>query len=305
MGLTSRDKRDIYYRLAKSNGWRARSAYKLMQIQEHFNIFKDVSKVVDLCAAPGSWSQVITSELHTKHEDPSQVRIVAVDLQPMAPLPGVIQLKGDITEESTAEAIIGHFDGQKADLVVCDGAPDVTGLHAFDEFLQGQLVFAAFNISTFVLKEGGTFVSKVFLAGDGVLLKTQMSLFFKHVDFYKPQSSRISSSESFIVCREYQPPAGYTPNLKNILHSPDYERAKEDLKDINKAVVPFMCCGDLSGFDSERSFDLDTKGLLDQLRDKLGSVELKEGLRAVAPPTEPAYKEALEKKKTGLLDRPV
>lgn len=225
MGLTSKDKRDIYYRLAKSNGWRARSAYKLLQIDEHFKIFKgkpfeyhcltfrlqvklsirhykktndvvivDVTKVVDLCAAPGSWSQVITSELHSHHEDKEKIRIVAVDLQPMAPLPGVIQLKGDITEESTATEIIGHFDGQKADLVVCDGAPDVTGLHAFDEFLQGQLVFSAFNISTFVLRPGGDFVSKVFLAGDGVLLKTQMSFFFEKVQFFKPQSSRISSS---------------------------------------------------------------------------------------------------------------
>lgn len=83
----------------------------------------------------------------------------------------------------------------------------MTGLHAFDEFLQSQLIFAAFNIATFTLRRGGTFVSKVFLAGsDGVLLKAQMSLFFKTATFFKPQSSRTSSSESFIICSDYSPP---------------------------------------------------------------------------------------------------
>ena len=78
---------------------------------------------MDLCAAPGRWSQVLTRKLHNKDEN-SSAKIVAVDLQAMAPLPGVIQIQGDITQLSTAEKIIQHFEGEKADLVVCDGAPD-------------------------------------------------------------------------------------------------------------------------------------------------------------------------------------
>lgn len=121
MGKSSKDKRDIYYRLAKENGWRARSAYKLLQIDEQFNIFEGVTRAVDLCAAPGSWSQVLSQRLFGTD---ASAKIVAIDLQTMAPLPGVHQLQGDITKLETAQAIIKYFEGETADLVVCDGAPD-------------------------------------------------------------------------------------------------------------------------------------------------------------------------------------
>jgi tRNA (cytidine32/guanosine34-2'-O)-methyltransferase len=141
MGRSSRDKRDIFYRLAKEQGWRARSAFKLLQIDEDFGILDGVVNCVDLCAAPGSWSQVLSRRLAENACD-CQAKIVAVDLQPMAPLSGVTQIQGDITKASTAEQITAHFCGEKADLVVCDGAPDVTGLHDMDEYIQGQLLLA-------------------------------------------------------------------------------------------------------------------------------------------------------------------
>ena len=125
MGRSSKDKRDVYYRLAKEEGWRARSAFKLMQIDEDFQIFNGVKKVVDLCAAPGSWSQVLSKKLEANKAD-SDVKIVAVDLQAMAPLPGVIQLQGDITKLDTAKKIVSFFEGENADLVVCDGAVSLT-----------------------------------------------------------------------------------------------------------------------------------------------------------------------------------
>lgn len=107
-------------------------------------------------------------------ENAQNAKIVAVDLQPMSPIPGVIQLQGDITEISTSTEIVNKF-GEKADLVVCDGAPDgnatifvvniltiaVTGLHSLDEYMQSQLILAAFNITSFILKKGGNFVAKV------------------------------------------------------------------------------------------------------------------------------------------------
>uniref|UniRef100_A0A3P9KF88 FtsJ RNA 2'-O-methyltransferase 1 n=1 Tax=Oryzias latipes TaxID=8090 RepID=A0A3P9KF88_ORYLA len=159
MGRSSKDKRDIYYRLAKEEGWRARSAFKLLQLDQEFHLFTGVSRAVDLCAAPGSWSQVLSRKLRGD-EGAKEVKIVAVDLQAMAPLPGVTQIQGDITKVSTAQEIIRHFEGQAADLVVCDGAPDVTGLHDVDEYIQAQLLLAALNITTHVLKPGGTFVAK-------------------------------------------------------------------------------------------------------------------------------------------------
>ena len=102
MGRSSKDKRDIYYRLAKEEGWRARSAFKLLQLNEDFNLFNGVNRVVDLCAAPGSWSQVLSRKLiQERPENKNKVKIVAVDLQAMAPLPSVIQIQGDITKVRT------------------------------------------------------------------------------------------------------------------------------------------------------------------------------------------------------------
>ncbi|KAG6921790.1 FtsJ RNA methyltransferase -like protein 1, partial [Chelydra serpentina] len=218
MGRSSKDKRDIYYRLAKEEGWRARSAFKLLQLDEEFQLFEGVRRAVDLCAAPGSWSQVLSRKLKgDARESPDSVKIVAVDLQAMAPLPGVVQIQGDITKVSTAQEIIQHFEGQPADLVVCDGAPDVTGLHDIDEYIQAQLLLAALNITTHVLNKGGTFVAKIFRGKDVTLLYSQLRIFFPDVTCAKPRSSRNSSIEAFVVCRGYRPPQGYVPNMSNPL----------------------------------------------------------------------------------------
>ena len=120
MGKASKDKRDIYYRKAKEEGWRARSAYKLMQIDDMFHIISGVKNVVDLCAAPGSWSQVLSRRLYlpaVEAKDTQLPTIVAIDLQPMAPIEGVILLQGDITLQETADKVISYFDGNRAELV--------------------------------------------------------------------------------------------------------------------------------------------------------------------------------------------
>ncbi|KAJ3347689.1 putative tRNA (cytidine(32)/guanosine(34)-2'-O)-methyltransferase [Allomyces javanicus] len=277
MGRTSKDKRDIYYRLAKEQGWRARSAFKLLQVDEEFQILNGVRRAVDLCAAPGSWSQVLGRQL----ADVDGAKIVAVDLQAMAPLPGVVQLQGDITKESTAEEIIRHFDGGKADLVVCDGAPDVTGLHDMDEYIQAQLLLAALNITTHVLRPGGTFVAKIFRGKDITLLYAQLRVFFKNVTCAKPRSSRNSSIEAFVVCQDYTPPAGYVPTMKNPMLDVDYNDTDNALTGPNRFIVPFVACGDLSAWDADQThvLDLDTYTRLDP----------------VQPPTQPAYKSAVER----------
>ena len=178
----------------------------------------------------------------------SDVKIVAVDLQAMAPLPGVIQLQGDITKLETAKKIVGYFEGENADLVVCDGAvslkihwfheklwthkisiyfqPDVTGLHDLDEYVQAQLLLAALNITTHVLKLGGNFVAKIFRGKDVTLLFAQLRLFFENVTVAKPRSSRNSSIEAFVVCQNYQPPEGYEPTMINPLLDHKYTGKK-------------------------------------------------------------------------------
>lgn len=287
MGKSSKDKRDIYYRLAKEEGWRARSAFKLLQLDEEFNLFSDVTRVVDLCAAPGSWSQVLARKLWEARTEAEReaVSIVAVDLQAMAPIPGVTQLQGDITKRSTAEAIISEFHGAKADLVVCDGAPDVTGLHDIDEYVQSQLLLAAFNIAAHVLRPGGTFVAKIFRGKDSALLQAQLALFFPKVVIAKPRSSRNSSIEAFIVCQEFAPPKDYEPSMSNPLLLGHYDEQTDSLKGVNRLLVPFLACGDLSAFDSDRCYDLK---------------EDYSYCPPVQPPINPPYAEACERGAVGL-----
>lgn len=282
MGKTSKDKRDIYYRLAKEEGWRARSAFKLLQINELHGIFNGVTRAVDLCAAPGSWSQVLTKKLHENTNNIHNVKIVAVDLQVMAALPGVIQIQGDITKLSTATAIIKEFEGNKADLVVCDGAPDVTGLHDIDEYVQSQLLLAAFNITTHVLKNGGVFVAKIFRGKDVTLLYSQLKQFFEFVTVSKPRSSRNSSIEAFVVCQNYKPPTGYVPNMVNPLLDHQYCDFNQ-FTGVNRFIVPFNACGDLSAYDSDQSYPL--------LLENQISYEYKEPVQG---PINPPYKDVLE-----------
>lgn len=294
MGKASRDKRDIYYRKAKEEGWRARSAFKLLQIDEEFNIFEGVKRVVDLCAAPGSWSQVLSRKLYQPAKTDPPL-IVAIDLQPMAPIEGVIQVQGDITNAKTAQVVIRHFDGRKADLVVCDGAPDVTGLHDMDEFVQSQLSLAGLTIVTHVLKPGGRFIAKIFRGKDTSLLYCQLKTFFGDVTFAKPKSSRNSSIEAFAVCEKYSPPDGFNEkDLHRLLEKVGTPSGIEDLdcrsgwlEGVNKVYIPFLACGDLSGYDSDRSYPLP----------KSGDGTYYQSLDPVQPPIAPPYKRALEIKK--------
>ncbi|XP_048963702.1 tRNA (cytidine(32)/guanosine(34)-2'-O)-methyltransferase isoform X1 [Canis lupus baileyi] len=288
MGRTSKDKRDVYYRLAKENGWRARSAFKLLQLDEEFHLFQGVTRAVDLCAAPGSWSQVLSQKIGGQGSG----HVVAVDLQAMAPLPGVLQIQGDITQVrlSTAKEIIQHFEGCPADLVVCDGAPDVTGLHDVDEYMQAQLLLAALNIATHVLKPGGCFVAKIFRGRDVTLIYSQLRVFFSNVLCAKPRSSRNSSIEAFAVCQGYDPPEGFLPDLTKPLLDHSYDPDFNQLDGPTRIIVPFVTCGDLSSYDSDRSYPLDLED---------GS-EYKY-TPPTQPPISPPYQEACTLKKKGRL----
>ncbi|KAF1953798.1 FtsJ-domain-containing protein [Byssothecium circinans] len=283
MGKSSKDKRDAYYRLAKEEGWRARSAYKLLQLDEEFNLFEGVTRVVDLCAAPGSWSQVLSRVLikgekfgragweqkqretqeYKANDDPQtniqkenddrpkprqNVRIVAIDLQPMSPLEGVTTMRADITHPSTIPLLLKALDpstpptspptpASPVDLVISDGAPDVTGLHDLDIYIQSQLLWAALNLALCVLKPGGKFVAKIFRGKDVDLLFAQLKILFARVRVAKPRSSRASSIEAFVVCEGFCPPEGFEASLERPLGSGTRISVAEQPKSTNPTTT--------------------------------------------------------------------
>jgi len=248
MGKFTKDKRDIYYRKAKEDGYRARSAYKLLQIDEEYKIFANKLRFVDLCCAPGSWSQIISRKLAEtgfKGSETTEIRAISVDLQEIAPIENIFHIQADITKKETLDKILTNFKGQKAQLVVCDGAPDVTGFHDIDQYVQSQLLVAALNITTFMLDKGGIFVAKIFKGHDVKYLYSQFKLFFKCVDIVKPKSSRSSSVEAFIVCLFFDPPGDF--KIKHFSTFQEIEGEKEE-KEYEK-MVKFVTCGDLSEFD--------------------------------------------------------
>ncbi|KAF2859988.1 FtsJ-domain-containing protein [Piedraia hortae CBS 480.64] len=335
MGKSSKDKRDAYYRLAKEQGWRARSAFKLLQLDQEFDLFSGVTRVVDLCAAPGSWSQVLsrvliqgehinqTSWQDTRH-NPSplphnpptrptnnEIKIVAIDLQPMSPLEGIISLKADITHPSTIPLLLGALGeaspsreaGREAphprpvDLVLSDGAPDVTGLHDLDIYIQSQLVWAALKLSLQILRPGGRFVAKIFRAKDVDLLYFQLKLLFESVVVAKPRASRKSSLEAFVVCTGFRPLEGVrfgedeedseaTASRDSTARRVVNEHGITELdfgdESGNRWIPPFLACGDLSAFDADASHKL-PEGYV--------------SLEPVQPPTAPPYKAALEERR--------
>lgn len=263
---------------------------------------------------------MLSKKLYEPHPDKANVRIVAVDLQAMAVLPGIEQLQGDITKISTANDIIRYFGDEKAQLVICDGAPDgllvfglvrktrilylprvldhfcflVTGLHDIDEYIQAQLLLAALSITTHVLQPGGTFVAKIFRGKDTTLLYSQLKIFFERVAIAKPASSRNSSIEAFVVCQQYKPPVGYKPQMLDpmkstaVLFDGDDD---DDVSSVNRLVVPFVVCGDLRGFDADKTYGL-------ELGDGSGTGDEYRYREVVQKPIAPAYKEILEKTKS-------
>ena len=310
MGKSSKDKRDLYYRKAKELGYRARSAFKLLQLNEEFHFLDNLERVVDLCAAPGSWSQVLSRVMFEENNnDNPNKKIIAVDLQPMSPIKNVITLQADITHPKTLTRILELFGNEKADFVCSDGAPDVTGLHDLDEYVQQQLIMSALQLTTCILKPQGTFVAKIFRGRDIDMLYSQLGYLFDRVICAKPRSSRGTSLEAFIVCLGYNPPANWEPKLdmnqsveeffQNCFRSISRLTIKDKLREWHeedRTVAPFMSCGGLDSIDSDATY-----------HDEPGnnSQKPRQSLDPVQSPTNPPYKKALELKRRGKLTRAV
>ncbi len=188
----NKQKRDIYVRKSKVDGYRARSAYKLIEIDEKFKIFKNGISVIDLGAAPGSWSQYSSKRVKNG-------RVVSIDLKDMEAIDKTSQIKGDFTEKESKEKIKKLFNS-KVDVVLSDMAVNTTGIKNIDAIYTGELCLEAMMFSKEILKNKGVFVSKIFMGGTFNEIIDRAKLIFKDIKVFKPKSSRKDSKESFIIC---------------------------------------------------------------------------------------------------------
>ncbi|KAJ1607805.1 Spb1p-like FtsJ methylase [Cryptosporidium canis] len=197
---TGKDRLDRYYHLAKEQGYRARSAFKLIQLAQKFNIFKNCEVLVDLCAAPGGWLQVAKRNMGVSS------KIIGVDLVAIKGIPGVTTFKCDITTQRCRKLISDELNGIPVDVVLHDGAPNVGTSWDKDAYIQNELVLHSAELACEILRPNGIFVTKVFRSTDYNSVLWVLSQLFKTVKATKPQSSRNVSAEIFLVCLGYKAP---------------------------------------------------------------------------------------------------
>ena len=189
----NKQRRDTYVRQSKIEGYRARSAYKIKEIDEKFKIFKGGMSVIDIGAAPGSWSQYVAKVVKSG-------KIISIDLKMMENIENTIQIKGDFTSIDTQNQVKDHLK-KKPDVVMSDMAVNTTGIKNVDSIQTGELCKEAMVFSRDVISEKGIFVSKIFMGGTFNEIVALGKKIFKEVKVFKPKSSRKDSKESFIICK--------------------------------------------------------------------------------------------------------
>ena len=190
----NKQRRDTYVRQSKIDGYRARSAYKLIEIDEKFKIFKGGLTVIDIGAAPGSWSQYAAKVVKNG-------KLISIDLKKMDPIGSSVQIQGDFTEEDTQEEIKKNVSS-KVDIVMSDMAVNTTGIKNIDSIQTGELCKEAMVFAKDLLNENGYFISKIFMGGTFNEIVAEGKSYFKEVKIFKPKSSRKDSKESFIICKK-------------------------------------------------------------------------------------------------------
>ncbi|KAL8276036.1 hypothetical protein Esti_000030 [Eimeria stiedai] len=195
-----KERLDRYYHLAKEQGFRARSAFKLIQLAQKYDLFTGCRVAVDLCAAPGGWMQVCARHM------PLSSLVIGVDLAPIQPIKGCTSFQGNITTQECRAKIRKLLAGQEADLFLHDGSPNMGMDWSVDAFNQNVLVLHAAHLASEFLRKGGTFVSKVFRSSDYASLLYVLQQLFVRVEATKPQASRNVSAEIFVVCKGFKQP---------------------------------------------------------------------------------------------------
>ena len=188
---------EYYYKLAKKLDYRSRASFKLMQIDDRFNIFKDGDRVVDLGAAPGGWVQV------AKERVGEEGFVIGVDLRPIKRLEGVTTITGDITEDRTMKRLLDLFEGQ-ADVILSDMAPNIGGHYSTDHARSINLCMYAVNVCDRILKKNGKLVMKVFYGDMFPSLKRELEDRFQSVKVHSPDASRPTSSEVYVICKGFK-----------------------------------------------------------------------------------------------------
>ena len=189
----NKQRRDTYVRQSKVDGYRARSAYKLKEIDEKFKIFKGGMSVVDIGAAPGSWSQYVAKVVKSG-------KIISIDLKEMEKIENTLQIQGDFTSVDTQDQIKQYLK-KKPDVIMSDMAVNTTRIKNIDSIQTGELCKEAMVFSKDVISEKGFFISKIFMGSTFNEIVALGKKLFKEVKVFKPKSSRKDSKESFIICK--------------------------------------------------------------------------------------------------------
>ena len=189
----NKQRRDTYVRQSKVDGYRARSAYKLIEIDEKFKVFKGGICVIDIGAAPGSWSQYASKVVRNG-------KIISIDLKKMEMIKNTTQIMGDFTETNTQNKIKTYLK-KGADVIMSDMAVNTTGIKDIDAIQTGELCKEAMIFSRDVMSEKGFFISKIFMGSTFNEIVAVGKKTFKEVKVFKPKSSRKDSKESFIICK--------------------------------------------------------------------------------------------------------
>lgn len=222
--------KDKYYQLAKEQGYRARSCFKLIQLNRKYDFLSSARRVIDLCAAPGGWLQVAAQTM----KNTSDRQIIGVDLLPIKPVPGCVTFVADITTQHCKNIIKKELNGKKAEVVLCDGAPNVGTDYNYDAYVQNELAVHAFKFANDHLCKGGIFITKVFRSADYNALLWAFQQLFERVEATKPASSRNVSAEIFVVCKGFLAPTKVDPKLFDPSHV--FEQVEEDKKKESSAA---------------------------------------------------------------------
>ena len=190
----NRQKKDIFVRQSKIEGYRSRAVYKLQEIDQKFKIFKNGISVIDLGAAPGSWSQYISKNIKNG-------KFVSIDIIDFEKINNIHQIKGDFTKDDYKNKILDYF-GSKVDVIISDMAVNTTGNKNIDSIYTGELCIDAMKFSKKTLKDNGRFISKIFMGSTFNEIIYEAKKTFKESKVFKPKASRKDSKESFIICRK-------------------------------------------------------------------------------------------------------